>query len=80
MSGFMYIIFMYWGECCVRCDGCMHAFLRVFNLEFLTELWGRCVRDMEGVMNSSLLVIVLLDLEDFKFLERLLRRVLPCGI
>jgi hypothetical protein len=58
--GFVCIILMYCGECCVWFDGCVHVFLCVSNLEFLVERWDRCGQVMEGVVNALLLAMLFL--------------------
>jgi hypothetical protein len=57
MCGFVYIILFYCGEYCVWCNGCVHVFLCVCNLEFFVEWWNWCGRLMKGVVNGLLLVM-----------------------
>jgi hypothetical protein len=41
-------------------DGCVHVFLCVFNRKFLIELWVRCGREMQDVVDGLLSVMVFL--------------------
>jgi hypothetical protein len=62
MYGFVYVILVYCGECCVCFDGCVHIFLCVlfFSHEFLVDQLDWSGQVIEGVVNGLLFLMVFL--------------------